>query len=68
MTIVITDDDVKRLLSMEECIDAMRTVFSDLADGKAASLGLFVPMASNGLYGPVLRCGRDRRRPGRKFG
>ena len=38
MTIVITDDDVKRLLSMEECIDAMRTAFADLADGKAASL------------------------------
>jgi len=38
MTIVITDDDVKRLLSMEECIGAMRTAFADLADGKAASL------------------------------
>lgn len=38
MTIVITDDDVKRLLSMEECIEAMRTAFADLADGKAASL------------------------------
>jgi ornithine cyclodeaminase/alanine dehydrogenase-like protein (mu-crystallin family) len=38
MTIVITDDDVKRLLSMEECIVAMRTAFADLADGKAASL------------------------------
>jgi len=38
MTIVITDDDVKRLLSMKECIDAMRTAFADLADGKAASL------------------------------
>ncbi len=38
MTIVITDDDVKNLLSMEECIEAMRTAFADLADGKAASL------------------------------
>ena len=38
MTIVITDDDVRRLLSMEECIDAMRTAFADLADGKAVSL------------------------------
>lgn len=38
MTIVITDKDVKRLLSMDECIDAMRTAFADLADGKAASL------------------------------
>lgn len=38
MTIVITDDDVKRLLSMEECIGAMRTAFADLADGTAASL------------------------------
>lgn len=38
MTIVITDDDVKRLLSMEECIGAMRTAFADLAEDKAASL------------------------------
>ncbi len=38
MTIVITDNDVKRLLSMEECIDAMRTAFADLSNGKAASL------------------------------
>lgn len=38
MTIVITDDDVRRLLSMPECIDAMRTAFADLANGKAASL------------------------------
>jgi ornithine cyclodeaminase/alanine dehydrogenase-like protein (mu-crystallin family) len=38
MTIVITDDDVKRLLSMEECIAAMRTAFADLSDGRAASL------------------------------
>ena len=38
MTIVITGDDVKRLLSMEECIEAMRKAFADLSDGKAASL------------------------------
>ncbi len=30
---IITDDDVQRLLSMEECIEAMRVAFSDFAKG-----------------------------------
>jgi alanine dehydrogenase len=38
MAIVITDDDARRLLSMEECIEAMRTAFCDAADGKAVVL------------------------------
>ena len=38
MAIFITDADVRRLLSMRECIDAMRTCFEDLADGSAVSL------------------------------
>ena len=38
MTIVITDDDARRHLSMKECIDAMRTVFGDFAKGEAVSL------------------------------
>ena len=38
MPIVITDDDVRRHLSMPECIEAMRVVFRDFAEGKAASL------------------------------
>ena len=38
MTIIITDQDVQRFLSMEECIEAMRVAFSDFADGKAANL------------------------------
>jgi len=38
MTIVISDDDVRRLLSMEECIEAMRVAFADFADGKAANM------------------------------
>jgi len=38
MTIIITDEDVQRFLSMEECIEAMRVAFSDFADGKAANL------------------------------
>ena len=38
MTIVITDDDVRRLLTMEECIEAMRVAFADFADGKAANM------------------------------
>ena len=37
MTIIITDDDVKRLLSMPECIDAMRVAFSDFANGIAVN-------------------------------
>lgn len=38
MPIVITDDDVRRLLTMRECIDAMRVCFRDFADGRAVSL------------------------------
>ena len=38
MTIVITDDDARRHLSMKECIDAMRTVVGDFAEGDAVSL------------------------------
>lgn len=37
MTIIITDDDVRRLLPMRECIDAMRTAFRDFADGSAVN-------------------------------
>ena len=33
MAIIITDDDARRLLSMEECIGAMRTAYKDFADG-----------------------------------
>jgi alanine dehydrogenase len=35
MTIIITDDDVRRLLPMRECIDAMRVAFRDFSDGVA---------------------------------
>jgi ornithine cyclodeaminase len=38
MAIIITDDDARRLLSMAECIEAMRTAFRDYALGKAVSL------------------------------
>jgi alanine dehydrogenase len=38
MAIVITDDDARRLLSMEECIEAMRVTFAEFAEGKAVSL------------------------------
>lgn len=37
MTIIITDGDVRRLLSMRECIDAMRVAFRDFADGVAVN-------------------------------
>jgi alanine dehydrogenase len=37
MTIIITDEDVKRLLPMRDCIEAMRVAFSDLADGAAVN-------------------------------
>lgn len=37
MTLIITDDDVSRLLSMRECIDAMKTAFMDFSDGVAVN-------------------------------
>jgi ornithine cyclodeaminase/alanine dehydrogenase-like protein (mu-crystallin family) len=37
MTIIITDEDVKRLLPMAECIAAMRVAFRDFADGSAVN-------------------------------
>lgn len=37
MTIIITDDDVKRLLPMEDCIEAMRVAFRDFANGIAVN-------------------------------
>ena len=37
MTIIITDDDVKRLLPMSECIEAMRVAFTDFANGLAVN-------------------------------
>jgi alanine dehydrogenase len=37
VTIIITDDDVKRLLSMSECIEAMRVAFRDFANGVAVN-------------------------------
>jgi ornithine cyclodeaminase/alanine dehydrogenase-like protein (mu-crystallin family) len=38
VALIITDDDARRLLSMSECIDAMRTTFKDFAEHKAVSL------------------------------
>ena len=37
MTIIITDDDVKRLLPMADCIEAMRIAFRDFAAGDAVN-------------------------------
>ena len=37
MTIIITDEDVRRLLPMGECIDAMRLAFREFADGAAVN-------------------------------
>lgn len=38
MTIIITDEDVARHLSMPECIDSMATAFRDFAAGDAVNL------------------------------
>jgi alanine dehydrogenase len=38
MTIIITDDDIERHLSMRECIDAMGTAFADFSQGDAVNL------------------------------
>jgi ornithine cyclodeaminase/alanine dehydrogenase-like protein (mu-crystallin family) len=37
VTIIITDDDVQRLLPMAECIEAMRVAFTDFANGVAVN-------------------------------
>jgi ornithine cyclodeaminase/alanine dehydrogenase-like protein (mu-crystallin family) len=37
VTIIITDDDVKRLMPMRDCIEAMRVAFSDFAKGIAVN-------------------------------
>lgn len=37
MTIIITDEDVKRLLPMQDCIEAMRVAFRDFANGSAVN-------------------------------
>jgi alanine dehydrogenase len=37
VTIIITDDDVKRLLPMRDCIEAMRVAFRDFAEGSAVN-------------------------------
>jgi alanine dehydrogenase len=37
MAIVITDEDVRRLLPMRECIDAMRLAFREFASGTAVN-------------------------------
>jgi len=37
MTIIITDGDVRRLLPMRDCIEAMGVAFADLADGVAVN-------------------------------
>lgn len=51
MAIMITDDDAKRLLSMKECIEAMRTAYIDFADGKAVSLPRVRYSAETGVPG-----------------
>ena len=38
MPLVITDEDARRLLPMDECVEAMRICFGDFANGKAVSL------------------------------
>jgi ornithine cyclodeaminase/alanine dehydrogenase-like protein (mu-crystallin family) len=37
VTIIITDDDVKRLLPMRDCIEAMGVAFRDFANGSAVN-------------------------------
>lgn len=37
MTLIITDDDVRRLFTMEDCIEAMQVAFADFAKGEAVN-------------------------------
>ena len=39
MSIIITDADAERLLSIPEAIEAMRVAFGDLSAGRAGSTG-----------------------------
>ena len=38
MAIIITDDDARKHLSMQECIEAMQVAFRDYADGEAKTM------------------------------
>ena len=51
MTIIITDDDVRRLLPMRECIDAMRVAFREFAAGERGQ------PAAHALSGQASRSG-----------
>jgi hypothetical protein len=54
MTIIITDEDVKRLLPMRDCIEGMWVAFGDLADGAAVNRPLLksdVPCAPTSSSG-----------------
>jgi alanine dehydrogenase len=37
MTLILSNDDVEKLLSMEECIAALETAYLDLADGRGVT-------------------------------
>ncbi len=37
MTLIITDDDVRRLFTMDDCIEAMQVAFADFAKGEAVN-------------------------------
>jgi alanine dehydrogenase len=37
LTLIITDDDVRRLFTMDDCIEAMRVAFADFAKGEAVN-------------------------------
>ena len=58
MTIIITDEDVRRLLPMSECIAAMRVAFRDFADGVIPRNALplaaaFRPDAPQRMHQPI---------------
>ena len=37
MTLILSNDDVEKLLSMPDCIEALETAYRDLADGRGVS-------------------------------
>jgi alanine dehydrogenase len=53
MTLILSNDDVERLLTMQECIDVLEDVYVDLAEGRAVNRirsDCLVPARNDALY------------------
>src|SRR5580704_13867356 len=53
MTLILSNDDVEKLLTMQECIDVLEDVYVELAAGRAVNRirsDCLVPARNDGLY------------------